>query len=253
MSVPNLPLEGKVAIVTGGGTGIGRSIALEFARAGADVVVGSRKLANLEKVAAEVKALGRRSLAVPADITKKTDVATLVQKTMAEFGKIDILVNDAGVNTSASFLEHSEEEWDAILDTNLKGYFLCSQAVGKIMVEQGKGNIISIASNLGVRPLQASVASCVSKAGVIMLTKVMARDFARYNIRVNAIAPGAIKTDLLQFRANDPESLKQLAALYPLGRIGEPEEVASVALFLASDASSFITGDTIILDGGRTI
>jgi len=253
VSVLNLPLEGKVAIVTGGGTGIGRSIALEFARAGADVVVGSRKLANLEKVATEIKALGRRSLAVPADITKKADVDNLVQKVLDEFGKIDILVNDAGVNTGASFLEHSEEEWDAILDTNLKGYFLCSQAVGKIMVEQGKGNIISIASNLGVRPLQASVAYCVSKAGVIMLTKVMARDFARYNIRVNAIAPGAIKTDLLQFRANDPESLKQLAALYPLGRIGEPEEVASVALFLASDASSFITGDTIILDGGRTI
>ena len=253
MSVPSLPLEDKVAIVTGGGTGIGRSIAVEFARAGADVVVGSRKLVNLEKVAEEVKTLGRRSLAVPTDITKKTDIDNLVQKVMGEFGKIDILVNNAGINTSASFLEHSEEEWDAILDTNLKGYFLCSQAVGKRMVEQGKGNIISIASNLGVRPLQASVAYCVSKAGVIMLTKVMARDFAKYSIRVNAIAPGAIKTALLQFRANDPESLKQLAALYPLGRIGEPDEVASVALFLASDASSFITGDTIVIDGGRII
>ena len=249
MSMPSFSLEGKVAIVTGGGTGIGRGIALEFAKAGADVVVTSRKLANLEKVAEEVRALGKHSLAVPADITNKVDVDNMVQRVMDEFGVIDILVNNAGIVVMASLLEHSEEDWDAANDPTLKGYDLCSQAVGKGMVERKKGNIINIASISAFRG-DDSVYS-IAKAGVVMLTKVLSFELVRYNIRANAIAPSWVKTELSKAGWSDPETYKQIAAKIPVGRWGEPTDIASVALFLASDASRHITGDTIVVDGGE--
>jgi 2-deoxy-D-gluconate 3-dehydrogenase len=251
MPIPSLSLEGQVAIVTGGGTGIGRGIALEFAKAGADVVVTSRKLANLEKVAEEVRALGKHSLAVPADITNKVDVDNMVQRVMDEFGAIDILVNNAGTIVRASLLEHSEEDWDAVLDTNLKGYYLCSRAVGKRMVEQKKGNIINIASVRGIAAAPGRASYCVSKAGVPMLTRVLALELASYNIRANAIAPGWVKTNINEVLWGDPETYKQIAAPIPMGRWAEPSEIASVALFLASDASSYMTGHTIVVDGGQ--
>lgn len=250
MSIPSLSLEGRVAIINGGGTGIGRSIALEFARAGADVVVTSRKLANLEKVAEEVRTLGRRSLAVPADITNKVDVDNMVQRVMDEFSVIDILVNNAGTIVRASLLEHSEEDWDAVLDTNLKGYYLCSRAVGKRMVEQKRGNIINVASVRAITADTGRASYCVSKAGVPMLTRVLALELAHYNIRANAIAPGWVKTNLNEVLWCDPETYKQLAAEIPMGRWAELGEIASVALFLASDASSYMTGHTIVADGG---
>ena len=250
MGIPYFSLEGKVAIVTGGGTGIGRGIALEFAKAGADVVVGSRTLSNLEKVAEEVRALGKRSLAVPVDITKKTEIDNLVQRVMDEFGTIDILVNDAGTTAIAPLLEHSEQDWDRVLDTNLKSYYLCSQAVGRRMVEQKKGNIINIASIRGIAAAPGRVSYSVSKAGVVMLTRVLALELAHYNIRANAIAPGWVKTELSKVMWSDPASYKQLTALIPMGRWGEVDEIAKVALFLASDASSYITGHTIVVDGG---
>jgi 2-deoxy-D-gluconate 3-dehydrogenase len=251
MPIPSLSLEGQVAIVTGGGTGIGRGIALEFAKAGADVVVTSRKLANLEKVAEEVRALGKHSLAVPADITNKVDVDNMVQRVMDEFGAIDILVNNAGTIVRASLLEHSEEDWDVVLDTNLKGYYLCSRAVGKRMVEQKKGNIINIASVRGIAAAPGRASYCVSKAGVPMLTRVLALELASYNIRANAIAPGWVKTNINEVLWGDPETYKQIAAPIPMGRWAEPSEIASVALFLASDASSYMTGHTIVVDGGQ--
>ena len=250
-------LAGNVAIVTGGGTGIGRSIALALAREGADVVVSSRKIANLEKVADEIKAEGRRSLAIPIDITRKVDTDNLAQRVMDEFGQIDILVNNAGVAALASFLEHTEQHWDAVMDTNLKGCYLCSQSVAKIMVEQKRGNIVNISSANGLAGAVKRVSYCSSKAGVVMLTRVMARELAKYNIRVNAIAPGAINTEIAQHYINDapswrnnPEKVRKVEASIPLGRIAEPEEVASVALFLASEASSYVTGHTIVVDGG---
>jgi len=250
MSIPNLSLEGRVAIVTGGGTGIGRSIALRFAEAGANVVVASRKLANLGKVAEEVRALGRHSLAVPTDITQKADVDKMVQKTMDEFGTIDILVNDAGILVRAPLLEHSEEDWDRVTDTNLKGYYLCSQAVGKKMVDQKKGNIINIASVRGISAAAGRASYCITKAGVVMLTRVLALELADYNIRVNAIAPGWVKTNLNKPLWSDPKIFKQITAEIPMGRWAELSEIANVALFLASDASSYVTGHTLAADGG---
>jgi len=250
MSIPNLSLEGQVAIVTGGGTGIGRSIALEFAKAGADVVVASRRLSVLEEVGREVTVLGKRSLAVPVDITKKAEVDNLVQRAMDEFGGIDILVNNAGTIVRASLLEHSEQDWDRVLDTNLKGYYLCSQAVGTRMIEQKKGNIINIASIRGITAAPGRASYCVSKAAVLMLTRVLAVELASYNIRVNAIAPGWVKTNLNEVLWGDPETYKQITDPIPMGHWAELSEIASVALFLASDASSYMTGHTIVVDGG---
>ena len=253
MSVPSLSLEGKVAIVTGASRGIGKAIALTFAGAGADVVVCSRDLdGKLGTVAEEIKGLGRRSLAVPTDVMQKAALDNLVQKTMAEFGAIDILVNNAGTAVRKSVLEHTEEDWDKVIDTNLTSYFLCSRAVAKIMTEQKRGNIISIASVRGIRGAPGRIGYNVSKAGVIMLTRVLALEFASDNIRVNAIAPGWIKTEMTAPLMNDPEARKEIDATIPIGRWAEPDEMANVALFLASDMSSYVTGHTLVADGGIT-
>jgi len=250
MRLSAFSLEGKVAIVTGGGTGIGRSIALQFAEAGADVVVGSRTLATLEKVAEEVKALGKRSLAVPIDITKKADIDSLVQKVMDEFGAIDILVNNAGRFLEERLIDTPEEHWDEIMNVDLKGHYLCSQAVARIMIAQKSGKVINIASDLGIRVAKDCGAYCIAKAGVLMLTKVLARELAPYNIRVNTVLPGLIRTPMSEGVWSNPESLKWWGDAALLGRIGEPDEIASAALFLASDASSYITGHTIFVEGG---
>jgi len=251
MSLPSFSLEGKVAIVTGGSKGIGREIGLVFAEAGADVVVSSRGLdSSLEDVAEEIRTLGRRSLAVPADIRKKSDVERLVQRTVDEFGVIDILVNNAGILLVAPFVDHSEEDWDRIMDTNLKGYYLCSQAVVKKMMEQKKGNIINMASIRSIGASRERVGYCVSKAGVVMLTRVMALEFASYNIRVNGIAPGWIKTKLNERLWSDPNTRQQIEKEIPLGYLAEPSVIAATALFLAADISSYITGHTIVVDGG---
>jgi len=251
MSLPDFSLEGRVAIVTGGSKGIGREIALAFAEAGADVVVCSRALdSSLGNVAEEIRGLGRRSLAVRVDVTQKADVDNLVQKTMDEFGTIDILVNNAGVLVVIPFMEHEEKDWDWVVDTNLKGYYLCAQAVGKVMIEQKKGNIINMASMRAFRGSQGRVSYCVSKAGVVMLTRVMALEFAKYNVRVNGIAPGWIKTKINEQLWSDPDNRKQIEATIPLGYLAEPSALSGAALFLASDASSYVTGHTIVVDGG---
>ena len=248
MSTSKFPLAGQVAIVTGGGTGIGWGIALEFAKAGADVVVASRRLSVLGKVAEEVTALGRRSLAVQVDITRKADVDNMVQRTMGEFGVIDILVNNAAVGGKFTLLEIPEDEWDRVIDTNLKGYYLCSQAVSKRMVERRKGNIINIASEAAFR---GGSSYNVSKAGVVNLTRGLALELASYNIRVNTIAPGPVKgTEMGRSWWGDLERLKQWEAKIPLGWVAEPSDIGSVAVFLASDASRYITGSTIVADGG---
>ncbi len=251
MGTPNLSLEGQVAIVTGGGTGIGRGIALEFAKAGADVVVASRRLSVLEEVAEEVTALGRRSLAIQTDISRKNDVDNLTQRVMDEFGGIDILVNNAVLFTGTPVIEISEDDWDKTFDVNLKGYYLCSQAVGRGMVERKKGNIINVASTAGFRVgLTNSSIYSIAKAGVIMLSRGLARELASYNVRVNTIAPGPVRVERSQNLWSNPERLKQEEARMPLGRMGEPSDIGSVAVFLASEASSYMTGSTIVVDGG---
>jgi NAD(P)-dependent dehydrogenase (short-subunit alcohol dehydrogenase family) len=247
-----LSLGGRVAIVTGGRRGIGRAIALALAEAGADVALGDRVIddGQLEAVAAEVRKSGRRSLALQADITRKAEVEALVQKTLAEFGAIDILVNNAAMNIMSPLLELKEEGWDRVIDTDLKGYYLCAQAAGKIMMKQKRGNIINIASTAAMYTAPEMGAYCIAKAGVVMLTRILAVELARYNIRVNAVAPSMVKTKFSQPLWADVKTLKEIEAGIPLGRLAEPEDIVGPVLFLASEASAYITGHTIVVDGG---
>ena len=247
-------LSGRVAVVTGGKRGIGRAIALALAKAGADIAVCGRTIddGQLNAVADEVKKLGRRSLALKADITNKADVDNLVQKVVGEFGAIDILVNNAAMNIMVPLLDLREDGWDKVIDTDLKGYYLCSQAAGKQMVSQKRGNIINIASTAALKAAPRMGAYCIAKAGVVMLTKVLAAELGKYNIRANAVAPYIVKTKFSQPLWSQPEALKQIESEVPVGRLAETEDIMGAVLFLAADASSYITGQTIIVDGGST-
>ncbi|MFC1933574.1 SDR family NAD(P)-dependent oxidoreductase [Chloroflexota bacterium] len=244
--------EGQVALVTGGSRGIGKATALGFAKAGADVAVASRKLPDLEKVADEIKGLGRRSLAVSAHIGRVEQIGSLVERVVTEFGRIDILVNNAGTSpVYASSLDLEEGVWDAIMNLNLKGLFFLSQTVAGVMKEHGGGKIINVASVDGFRPEVNIGAYAISKAGVIMVTKVMAVELAQYNIRVNTVAPGNVHTRLGDSRFEVvPEFEEEMLKRTPLKRIGEPEEIADAMIYLASDASRYVTGQTFIVDGG---
>lgn len=246
MTIPNFSLENKVAVITGGKRGIGKGIALTFAEAGADVAVCGRTLPDLEKVAEEIEALGRRSLAMKADVSEKRDVENLMERTVREFGTIDILVNNAVVYTGGPLVELSEETWDNTVDIGLKGFFLCSQAAAKVMMEKKQGCIINMSSTAGIRPTGRQGAYSIIKAAGIMVTKLLAAELAEYNIRVNALAPTVVKTELV-----NPDLLKGFMTQLPLGRLTELDELTSAALFLASDAASYISGHTLIVDGGR--
>ncbi|MFH1488114.1 MAG: 3-oxoacyl-ACP reductase family protein [Pseudomonadota bacterium] len=251
MDIPNLSLEGEVAIVTGAKRGMGRNIAIAMAEAGADVAVCGRVLeGELEAVADHIAKLGRRSLALRVDIRRKKDVDNLVDKVMDKFGAIDILVNNAGVLAKVPILDTSEEVWDNIVNTNLKGCFLCSQAVGRKMVERKKGTIINLSSDLAFKALPEMGAYCISKTGIVMLTRALARELGGHGIRVNSIAPGLIRTEMSRPNWGNPEALAHMESVIPLGRIGEPDDIVGLALFLASDASRYITGDTILMNGG---
>ena len=253
MDFSKVSLEGKVALITGGSRGIGRASALAFADAGASVVVASRKLPDLEGVVKEIEAKGVKGLAVASHVAKIEDSQSLVEQVKAEFGRIDILFNNAGTNPYYGPLLNAEEwAWDATMNVNLKGQFFLSQLVARMMKEQGGGSIINTSSVGGLRPSDLNIYS-VTKAAFIMLTKVMAKEWGQYGIRVNAIAPGVIKTRLSEQLWKDPvvgEAARQRMAML---RLGEPEEVAGVVLFLASDAASYVTGETIIIDGGSIL
>ena len=253
MGISKLSLEGKVAIITGAKRGIGRAIALAFAEAGADVVVCTRVVEDgkLKAVAEEIRGFGRRSLAVQTDVTKKTDVDNLVERVVDEFGSIDILVNNAVASVNVLLLELSEDDWDLSIDTSLKGYFLFCQAVGRKMVARKKGSIINIGALAAWKPPERGGVYAIAKTGIVMLTRILARELAPYNIRVNAIAPGLVKTEATAHMWDNPEWLKRQESTAPQRRVAaEPSEIADVALFLVSDASSYITGQTIIADGG---
>ncbi len=253
MDLSRFSLEGKLALITGGGRGMGRAIALTFADAGADIALTSRTLAELEEVAEGVRARGRSSITVIADAGKMDDLRTMAGKVISKFGRIDILVNNAGSNIpNYSLIDAEEKVWDEIMNVNLKGQFILSQVVARKMREQGGGNIINITSLAGLVPW--SKIYSVAKAGMTMVTEIMARDLGRYHIRVNAIAPGLVKTKFAEPLWKEPAWAKIMENNRALtGRIGLPEDAASAALFLASDASSYITGTTIVLDGGERV
>ncbi|MFC1940138.1 SDR family NAD(P)-dependent oxidoreductase [Chloroflexota bacterium] len=246
-------LDGKVALVTGGSRGIGRAIALAFADAGADVVITGRNLPTLEEVVEEIKAKGGKGLAVASHVAKVEDSRSLVEKVKAELGRIDILVNNAGTNPYFGPLINAEEwAWDVTMNVNLKGPFILGQLVARMMREQGGGAIVNTSSVAGLRPGALNIYS-VTKAGLIMLTQIMAKEWGVYNIRVNAMAPGVIETRLSEALWKDPVKGEAAAKNTALGRIGVPDDVAGVALFLASDASRYVTGTTIAVDGGEII
>jgi NAD(P)-dependent dehydrogenase (short-subunit alcohol dehydrogenase family) len=246
-------LTDKVAIVTGARRGMGAAIAEMFAAAGAHVVVCDIEVEDgaLEAVAERIRSLGRRSLALKADVSVKDDVGRVVKETIREFGQIDILVNSAGSSRDGRVLEISEEEWDRTMDVNLKGVMLFCQAAGRHMVERQRGCIINIASIAGMKAVANHARPyAASKAAVIMLSRELAKEFGPHNIRVNAISPGTVRTELMKPVWGNPERMRVIAATSFLGRIAEPEEIASVVLFLASEGAGWITGQTIRVDGG---
>jgi dehydrogenase/reductase SDR family protein 4 len=246
-------LKNKVVLITGASRGIGEAVAVGLAQAGADLAIASRKLPDLERVAGGITKAGRKCLPVAAHVGRLEEINNLVKKVVAEFGKIDVLVNNAATNpTMAQALDVDERAWDSIMNLNLKGLFFLSQAVARVMKEKGGGKIINVSSIAGISPDLLPVYS-ISKAAVIMATKVMAMQWAQYNIRANCIAPGLTKTRFSEALWNNPEILKHAMALTPMGRVGEPEEMVGAILYLASDASSYVTGQVIAIDGGKTI
>lgn len=249
-----ISLSNKVALVTGAGRGIGKSIALGLAKAGADVVLTSRTLSEVEITADEIKKIGRKALPIVCDVGKSTDVRRLAQTAMDEFGQVDILVNNAGISPFVVPIEDLRENgWDKIIDINLKGVFICSQEIGRDMIRRHSGKIINLTSIGGVVGLPGQAAYCVSKAGIIMLTKMFAMEWGKYNINVNGIGPGMVETKLTEKYLDNQELVRNRMESTPLRRFAKPIDIVGGALFLASDLSDYITGQIIFIDGGRLV
>ncbi len=245
--------DGKVVIVTGSGRGIGKAIALAFAREGANVVVNvSRSVEEGQKVVDEIKAMGREAILVQANVAKIEEVEKMVKITLEKFGKIDILVNNAGINRPAMVYKMKKEEWDEVIDVNLKGVFNCIRLVAPHMIERKQGKIINVSSTAAEHGLIGNSNYAASKAGVNALTKTAALELARYGINVNAVEPFIIETRFTEW-VKDPRFKDKYLLRIPLGRFGKPEDVAGAVLFLASDEASYITGKTIEIDGGAYI
>jgi len=250
LNIPDLRQDGKVVLITGGRRGLGKAMGLAFAEAGADVAISDimDDDSELENAAGEIRALGRRALTMQTDVAKKAQVDEMAGRVVDEFGRIDVLINNAGIVAGGTLLELAEDDWDRVIDTSLKGTYLCSQAVGKVMIKQKGGNIINMAS-VGSY-LKGASPYAIAKKGIVSITQGLAHLLGPYNIRVNAMAPGAIRTEMTRLIWDTPEILDAYVSETPLRRIGEPEDVAHVALFLASDASRYVTGATIMVDGG---
>ena len=252
VSFSEFDLSGKVAIVTGAGRGMGCHIALALAKYGSDLVICSRTTSELEKTKEEIERFGRKVLIHRMDVTKIPEIHFMVEESLMTFGHIDILVNNAGVNIPQSAVDVTEETWDQIIDTNLKGLFFCAQAVGKVMIQQKKGKIINISSQSGSVGLPQRAAYCSSKGGVNLLTKVLAIEWAKYNIHVNAIAPTYIETPMTKPMLEKDEFRNYVLENIPLGRVGKPEDVIGAVIYLASEASNMVTGHVLLIDGGWT-
>ncbi len=241
-------LEGKIAIVTGASRGIGRCIALQLAQSGADLIVCARSEAPLKELVVEIEALGRKALAVVVDVVNTEDVKSLIDQALATFGRIDILVNNAGITRDGLLLRMKDADWDAVLDTNLKSAFLLTRAVARSMSKQRSGRIINISSVVGEMGNPGQANYCASKAGLIGLTKSVARELARRNVTVNAVTPGFIETDMTE--ELDEKARTELASQIPLGRLGDAEDIAHAVIYLASDRASYITGQVLGVNGG---
>ncbi len=246
-------LEGKVAVVTGASKGLGRSMSEALAAAGADVVVTARTMSLLEETAQIVTKLGRRALPIQCDVGDDQSVQQMIKTAAQEMGKIDILVNNAGMQVNTAFRDETYENWDKHLKVNLYSAFSTCKAVGPLMTKQKKGKVINIVSVLGERAFWNTIAYCTTKGALIQFTKVMALEWARFNINVNAIGPGWFKTEIVEVLDKYPESKKMVLGHIPLGRLGEPAELAGVVIFLSSAASDYVTGETIFVDGGYRV
>jgi NAD(P)-dependent dehydrogenase (short-subunit alcohol dehydrogenase family) len=253
MNLDLFDLTGKVALVTGASKGLGKALARALAKAGADLALCARNLDELQQTKNEIEQLGVRAEIFQMDVLNKGSIQKAVLSALGTFKQIDILVNNAGINIRKPVLEIQEAEWDQVLNTNLKGYFLVAQAVVPNMIERQKGKVINMASILGAVGLENQSPYASSKGGVIQLTKVMALEWARHNITVNAIGPTYFETPLVAALRNDPERFRFINERTPMGRWGQPEELEGTVIFLASKASDFITGQTIFVDGGWTI
>jgi len=249
-------LQGKVSIITGAGTGLGKGMALIFAREGSSVVIAEVQQESGQEVAQQIKKEGGKALFLRTDITQASEVERMVEETLKTYGRIDVLINNAGINPSRTPVhETSEEAWDATLAVNLKGAYLCSKYVLPVMMKQRAGSIINISSIVGAMGCSDRAAYAASKGGIIGLGRSMAVDYAPYGIRVNTLNPGFVETELTRIyfnklREQDPQKLERIIGHHPLGRLGKPEDVAYAALFLASDESPWITGLDMGVDGG---
>ncbi|MFY3740947.1 MAG: 3-oxoacyl-[acyl-carrier protein] reductase [Candidatus Nitrosomirales archaeon] len=248
-------LASKIAIITGAGSGIGEVTAKFFAREGANVILVGRNLDKLNRVASEIKASGKNAVAVRADISNEGEVQAVAEQAIRQFDKIDILINNAGtINDPTQFHEMSDKVWHEIIDTNLIGTFRMTRAVLPSMIERNSGSIVNIASISGMKATEKVPLSVYSttKAGIIMFTKSIAVEYAPYKIRCNCVCPGTIRSPFLQPYLDDEKAKKVMSATQPLGRIGEPEDVAHSVLYLASDEASWVTGAVLVIDGGST-
>lgn len=253
MSTQLFSLEGKVALVTGASRGIGRAIAIGFAEAGADVAVAARTEADLETLAKEIDALGRKALVLPTDVRNRDAIQSMFDKTVEGLGGFDIVVNNAGgSNFMSPIVGLRPEGWDKLRTLNLDSVFHCTQIAAQKLVESGGGSIIQIASVAGIQGAQGLSPYSAAKAGVIMFSQAVAKELAGSNVRVNSIAPGWIDTPLNEWMTSDEGTLREAEKMVPMGRIGRAEEIVGGAIYLASDASSFVTGATIVIDGGQT-
>jgi NAD(P)-dependent dehydrogenase (short-subunit alcohol dehydrogenase family) len=253
MCIEIFQLRNRVAIVTGASRGLGKSMAMALAEVGADIVLVGRDRERLEGASKEIADFGVKTLPVVADVTRTEEAEAVVSRTLEKFGKIDILVNNVGTYIGKPIVESTIEDWYNLINTNLTSTYVCSRAAGRYMIERQKGKVINMAAALGALGANNASAYCASKGGVIQLTRALAVEWAKYNINVNAIAPGTMETEITKTMLEDPTVRKAVTGKIPLKRIGQPSDLAGTVIFLASQASDYVTGQTIFVDGGFSI